>query len=52
VTTATPKTCCQIDFKNAIKADLHYGDYHSKLVHFEGQKNYVLKKPSLERFSP
>jgi hypothetical protein len=24
------------------KVDLHFGDYHSKLVHFEAQKNYFL----------
>jgi hypothetical protein len=35
-----------------IKADLHYGNYRSKLVHFEAQKKYFLclKNPSLERF--
>ncbi len=36
-----------------IKAGLHYGNYHSKLVHFESQKIIsILKSPSLERFSP
>ncbi len=31
--------------KHCIKAGLHYGDYRSKLVHFEAQKNifYVTK---------
>jgi hypothetical protein len=38
----------------SIKAGLHYGDYHSKLVPFEAQKNifYTQKGPSLERFTP
>jgi hypothetical protein len=26
-------------FQFHIKADLHYGDHHSKLVRFEAQKN-------------
>jgi hypothetical protein len=26
----------------SFKAGLHYGDYHSKLVHFEAQKKYFL----------
>ncbi len=34
-----------------IKADLHYGDYRSKLVHFEAKK-ICLKSPSLEQFLP
>ncbi len=34
----------------SLKADLHYGHYRSKLVHFEAQENnfYVKKGPSLE----
>jgi hypothetical protein len=35
-----------------LKANLHYSNYHSKLVHFEAQKKFVLKSPSLERFRP
>ncbi len=33
-----------------LQAGLHYGGYHSKLVHFEAQKNifYVKKGPSLK----
>jgi hypothetical protein len=40
--------------KQAFKVDLHYGSYHSQLVHFEAQKNisYVNKGPSLEQFMP
>ncbi len=39
---------------SVIKAGLHYGNYRSKLVHFETQINifYVKKSLSLERFSP
>jgi len=51
--------CCSIStplysFSSTFMADLHYGDYRSKIVHFESQKNifYVLKRPSLEQFSP
>jgi hypothetical protein len=30
----------------ALKADLHYGDYRSRLVHFEAQKYiFYVKKP-------
>jgi hypothetical protein len=37
-----------------VKADLHYGHYCSKLVHFEAQKNifYVQKSPSFEGLLP
>ena len=36
-----------------LRADLHYGDYCAKLVHFEGQKMFcMLKSTSLERFLP
>jgi hypothetical protein len=28
-----------------LKAGLHYGDYPSKLGHFEAQKIFMLKKP-------
>ncbi len=37
--------------KHYFKAGLHYGDYHSKLVPFEEQKNmlYIKKGPSLEQ---
>ncbi len=32
------------------KADLHFGDYRSRLMHYEAQKNifYAKKRPSLE----
>jgi hypothetical protein len=34
-------------------ADLYYGDYRSKLVHFEAQKIFsILKSPSLGQFLP
>ena len=38
----------------SFKVDLHYGDYRSKLVPFEAQKNifYIKKGPSLEQFTP
>jgi hypothetical protein len=36
-----------------IKAGLHYGDYRSKLVHFEAQKIFsMIKNPCLEQFPP
>ncbi len=37
-----------------LKVGLHKGDYRSKLVPFEAQKNilYIQKGPSLERFTP
>ncbi len=40
--------------KRALKVGLHKGDYRSKLVPFEAQKNilYIQKGPSLERFTP
>jgi hypothetical protein len=40
--------------KHRVKAGLHYGDYRSKQVPFEAQKNifYIQKGPSLERFTP
>jgi hypothetical protein len=32
--------------KPVFKAGLHYGDHHSKLVHFEAQQNiFYVKKP-------
>ncbi len=40
--------------KSCLKVGLHYGDYRSKLLHFDAQKNifYVWKSISLERFTP
>jgi hypothetical protein len=31
----------------AVKAGLHYGDYHSRLVHFEAQKIFSTLKKAL-----
>jgi hypothetical protein len=39
-------------FELSVKAGLHYGDYRSKLVHFEEQKNifFVLKGLAYSNF--
>jgi hypothetical protein len=41
-------------YKALLKAGLHYGDYRSKLLHFEEQKIFFafLYSPSLEQLSP
>jgi hypothetical protein len=39
-------TKIQVLQQACLKAGLHYGDYHSKLGHFEAQKNiFYVKKP-------
>jgi hypothetical protein len=42
-----------VSVREVLKAGLHNGNYHSKVVHFEAKKIfYVYKRTSLERFSP
>ncbi len=42
---STEHICFYVWF--SFKAHLHYGDYRSKLVHFEGQKIFYMVKKDL-----